>query len=875
MPKALILVETQAKAATLSALASPDYTVLATGGPLRDLPANRLGFPLEGPYELAFEVPEARRGTVEELAAAARECSAVYLAMDPDAEGEMAAWHVREVLKPLLPEKTAFKRARITELTLRGLRQALRYAGIVDMDLVESQKARRALDRLVAFGLAPHLWRNVEKGVSLGRMQSVAFRLVCSREHERETTKPIARWRYAIRAVGSAEPETPVFFRLVDADGTPMVITDKERTPVIKTAISGAAVTVDTVRRESVLDEPPPPFTTETLLADASSVLGLAPARTQLLAQKLFEGVDFGQGPVGLITFPRTAESGVSAPALADAQAVIRKHFGEAYLRKDEAAPVTLGRPEAIRPTIPSLLPESLKGKLEPAELQLYLLIWRRFIASQMAPARIERSIGVVDALAADGFSVHRLHATAEAATFRGHRLLTATITPKPDDPFPPDVPAERLPPLAPGETLQSLECLEDSVPAEPLRRYTEAEFVHTLAATGFGRPATFASLVGSLYQRKFAERQARQIVPTGLGRKAVVWLFSMFPGLLSETFAALVENAIDDIAAGKGTASDLIGKFIGRFHRIWSGETAEKRASPEQVATVFQALDTIVNWDSTNVRSSPDAVPGEDEERVEDLREAAESTADGSLSEAEFEELLKIFLRYRPQIPTYVETVKKLERYDLLELPDTAPDARIIQMKMEWVDKVPLSPESRRFVDSLQKQIESGRHLTEAQVRVLDEILAAQALRIEGLTQEILDEMGIVARTQADLDSIQRLLDALNSVTEWRPPSQRGKRTYDDASFTASVREQFSRRGDLSPAQLSAVKRMVARYHDKIACYAEIAPIYGLPPEGLPQPNLFGRRGRKKKTEETPSDDIQPPAHNPPSIDAPNYDDL
>ena len=865
MPKALVIVETQAKAATIAAQAGPDYRVVATEGPLRDIPQNQLGFPLEGRFELDFEIPEERKASVEKIVAAAKGCRTVYLAMDPDAEGEIAAWHAREVLRERLPEGTAFKRARATELTVRGLRQAFRYAGIVDMDAVESQKARRALDRLVAQRIAPYLWRNVQPGISIGRMQAVALRLVCSREHECETAKPVVRWRFGLQATGRAEPDTEIFFRLVDADGKPMVVSDKDRAPVVKTALSSAVVTVDTVRRESLLEEPPPPFTTETLLADASSVMGLTPARTQALARKLYEGCDIGgDGPVGLVTYPYTAETRISEPALAATREFIAARFGEAYVGADATETVTLGRPEAIRPTDPAILPDSLKGQLEPAELKIYALIWRRYIASRMAPAKIDRTIGVADALAADGINGFQLHATAENVVFRGHRILTATITPKSDDVLQPDVPAAALPPLSPGEALQVSNCVVESTPPETLRRYTEADFVRILSSGGLGRPSTYAAFIGSFYQRKYAERRERQIAPTDLGRKTILWLFSVFPGLLGSSFAATTEASLDAIAAGKGTAAALVGQFVARFHRIWTGETRAVRADPKNVELILFSLESVVNWKSVNIKPAPGTDPGVDEARVEELRAVA-AAGDGSLSEDEYEELLAIFCRYRPQIPGYIEIVKKIERYDLLQLPDNAPDARIIQMKLDWVDKAPLSPESRRFVDSLKHQAESGRHLTEAQVRVLDEILAAQALRIEGLTKEDLDEMGIIPRTKEDLDTIQRLLDALGSVKEWRPPSQHGKRMYDDASFTASVRKQFAQRGDLSPAQLEAVRRMVIRYHDKIDCYAELVPIYNLPPDGPTRSPATGRRGRRPIAR----------AHSLPPGETPVYDDI
>lgn len=855
MPKAVVLVETEAKAKTISSLMGPDFLVLSTGGPLRDLPPSQLGFEVEGDPAFMFEVPEGKKAVVKGLVEQMQGCTMVYLAMDLGPEGEMQAWHAQEVLTEALGEGVTFRRARATELTVRGLRQAFRYAGVVDQNAVNSQKGRRALDRLMAYRVTPLLWKNVQQGLMVGRLQAQALNIVCSREHERETTMPLTRWRYGLRVHGQSEPETEIFFRLTEMDGRQRLITDKDRAPVVKTALLGARVTMDTVRKEVVTEEAPAAFTTETLYEVAASLLGLSPGQTQSVAQTLYEGVQLGEMRVGLITLPYTAETRVSEPAQVAAAAFLTKRFGEGYVRGKQET-VIFGRPEAIRPADPGIVPETLQGKLQPMELRLYMLIWRRFMASQMSASRVLRSTAIADAMASDGVNGYQLQAVSEHVEFAGHRVLTKTIQAPVDDFFPVDVPVDRLPTLVPGETLVVQECVEECSGPQYRVRYTEAELVRVLAGEKIGRPATYAAMVLTNYQRKLMERQGRYVVPTELGRKTIQWMFNVVPRLINTESAFLAEQALDDIAAGRGSMAEHIGRFYERLNRIWSGVSTSGEANAEYVKVVLEALTSVVNWSSADPSDSDVETDLEkdltDEYRVEELRTQAE---EGSLTEKEYEELLAIFVRYRPQIPSYVNAVRKIERYDLLDIPDNAPDARIIQMKMEWAAKAPLAKDSKSFVDSLLAQVERGRRLTEAQVRVLDEILAAQARRIEGLTPELLKEMGIKPRTQKDLDSIQRLLDALSSVKEWRPPSQRGKRLYDDAGFATSVREQFEKRGDLSPAQLEAVKRMVARYHDKIANYAELVPVYGLPPEGMEQPTVFGRRSRKKKAEEAKED--------------------
>lgn len=619
---------------------------------------------------------------------------------------------------------------------------------------------------------------------------------------------------------------------------------------------------VSRTSQHTALSLPDPAFTTATLLQRASALFGLAPARTLAAAQRLHEGVDLGEGPVSLITFPITDSSAVPYDEAVSTRAYARARFGAKFSLVGRIArgELSLGGVGAIRPTDIALEPEGLRDRLDPILYRLYALIWRRFVASQMASVRQTTSVALVNAAGAP--KAFRLRAESPVVVFRGHRVVSDTITPRAtaadNEPVPP------LSSLAPGEELELVEwtCRRadaDVTSAPP----QEADLIAGLAARGIGRPAPLIAAVNALGRLGCLERADGALTSTDLGTRLADFLGGAFPSLFSDEAALHDEQSLEAIITGQADWLDVVRNANDSLSTAIEEALAPPRADPEKVDAVLFALDSVVNWETAPREGQ--SIPDETffEQVREDFNRARDGEGEG-VSERTFDRLLQILGHYRAQIPNFVDLVRRLGRYDLLELPDSAPDAKTIRAKMEWVEKAPLSPESKRFVESLKHQADGGRHLTGAQVRVLDEILAAQALRIPGLTPEILDELGIVPRTQADIDSIQRLLDTLASIRQWRPPSKRGKRTYDDQSFTTSVREQFERRGDLSPAQLNAVKRMVARYHAQIENYADIAKQYDLPPEGLEQPVPGRRRRKPSPATPAPATVPAPAARNP-----------
>ena len=849
MPRKLVLVESPAKAATLARLLGDDFTVKAVPGNLRDFPPRSLGVGPAPDFEPQLTVPADKRAAAKELTAAAAGAEAVLLAHDPGSDGEFAAWNAAEVIAAAKLPVPVF-RVRCPRLAADDLHKAVATAGPLDRNLVYAHLAHRILDRMVAYRTGPFLWKSVKPGLPASRLQAAVLRA------QRwfvpgpgSTSDEIARWEIGAEARGAAGGD-PFRLRLVAINGKPAEIRGETNAAEIRSTLDRCTLIVSGATARKSIQQSPPPFTTPSLLQAAAALLGIPPARTMAAAQRLHEGVDTGSGNVSLITFPATESAAVPYDEVISTRAYIRSRFGAKFAMVGRIArgePTAVGPTPsrhaisdgfigAIRPMDVTIDPEGLRDRLDPLLYRVYALVWRRFVASQMASAKLLSTTVLVNAAGAP--KAYRFRADSTSVTFPGHRIVSDSITPPGSTP----VANASVEALAKGDELHLVDWTSERVERTSTVPHGEADLLADLVGRGLGRPLPLLGAINALRRLECLTLADGTPVPTELGSRLCDFLGTAFPSLFSDEAVIQAESCVDDIAEGAADWRDVVRQTSADLEKAVETALAPPLANPEMVDAVLFALDNVVNWES--------APRGKNAQRDEDffaaMKQRFENAEDGDgLTERQFDQLLQVLCHYRAQIPNFIELVRRIGRYDLLELPDNAPDAKTIRAKMEWVDKAPLSPESKRFVESLKHQADGGRHLTGAQVRVLDEILAAQALRIPGLTPEILQELGITPRTQADIDNIQRLLDTLAAIKNWRPPSQRGKRTYDDQAFTASVREQFERRGDLSPAQLNAVKRMVARYHEQIPDYAEVAARYDLPPEGLAQPTP-GRRRKK-----------------------------
>ncbi len=851
--KHLVIVESPAKAKTIGKILGPEYIVKASVGHIRDLPQHALGVDIEHHFAPQYEISADKKKVVAELLKAASDCDEIYLASDPDREGEAIAWHLHEVLSPKAGAK-AFHRVKYNEITKRAVLAAFQDAGDVDMNRVDAQQARRVLDRIVGYKVSPFLWKNVQRGLSAGRVQSVALRLVCEREDAIQCFKPEPYWMFAVSAAKLTEPSDPFTMRLARINGKKASVTTEEVARSVYKNLLESRLTVDSVSEKTVARHAYPPFITSTLQQSASSVIGLPPSKTMSIAQKLYEGMDLGgdTGHVGLITYMRTDSVNISAEAREEAKAYIVQRFGDAYYPAKpnfyKGRETSQDAHEAIRPTSVFRTPESLRNILDDASYKVYALIWRRFVASQMADARLSQKTALATASNPDAHrDAYTFSATATATVFKGHLIVTDSISTKSDDPEDPeDDTVATLPPLEAGESLRALKWMSDRKETKPPNRYSEAALIKELEANGVGRPSTYASIIGTLYQRKYIERQKRAVLPTEIGMRANKALVHAFPDLFDVGYTASMETELDGVENGSEQWTGMMDRFYAKFTEWMAGTPGPATVAAENVTKVLDALDSVVNWNPPVSKNGKRAF--DDHKFVQSIRD--QLSVGKAVTERQFEVLLRLMSGYRAQIPGYTDVATALERFDLLVSEKVITQApEIVREKLEWVAKAPLSPDTKKFVESLRKQIDSAHHLSEAQIRVLDEILSAQASHIDGLTTETLEKLGVKPRSMEEIHAIEELLAALESVKEWRPPSQRGKKTYDDKSFSTSVSEQFHSRGDLSPAQLNAVKRMVSRYFKQIPNYAELAQKHGLPPDGLaPSSGVRSRRPKGPK---------------------------
>ncbi|MGQ9877160.1 MAG: type I DNA topoisomerase [Chloroflexus sp.] len=572
MGEKVVIVESPAKARTIQKYLGKGYKVASSMGHVRDLPKSGLAIDIEHDFAPSYEIVKPK--VVSELSQALRNAEAVYLATDPDREGEAIAWHITQAVK--LSKKTPVYRVVFQEITRNAVQQALQQPRQINQSLVEAQQARRVLDRLVGYQLSPLLWDKVKRGLSAGRVQSVAVRLIVEREREIEQFQPQEYWTIEADLLKEAGVAPRDLFRavLIERDGKKLEkfsIENREQAEAIVADLQGAAYSVMRVTRRDKRRSPAPPFTTSTLQQEAARKLGFSAKKTMTLAQRLYEGVDIGgeDGMVGLITYMRTDSVQVAAEAQTEARDVIGKRFGNEYLPDQPPVYKTKAKGaqeahEAIRPTSSARLPEQLNGKLENDLWRLYDLIWKRFIASQMAPAVFDSTtVDIAATPVVAGAPAYLFRATGSVLKFPG---FLAVYNVSLDEGEEDEDSERRLPPLAEGEALQLIELLPIQHFTEPPPRYTEASLVKELERLGIGRPSTYASILSTIQEREYVEMVDKKLIPTTLGRVVTDLLVEHFGNIVDYDFTSSLEQQLDDIAEGSKKWVPVLREFYGPF---------------------------------------------------------------------------------------------------------------------------------------------------------------------------------------------------------------------------------------------------------------------------------------------------------------------
>ena len=576
----LVIVESPAKAKTIGKYLGPGYKVTASMGHLRDLPKSTLGIDIEGGFIPDYQPVKGREDTIKELEKAAGSSGKVYLATDPDREGEAISWHLKELLH--IPDDQVY-RVTFNEITKKVVSESIKKPREIDQNLVDAQQARRLLDRIVGYKLSPLLWKKIKRGLSAGRVQSVATRMVVDREEAIRAFVPEEYWLMDAKLRHGAGGE--FLARYYGSNGKKRELENEEQVLKIEEDVKGSPFVVTAVKRKDKTRSPAPPFITSTLQQEASRKLGMAPRRTMSVAQQLYEGVDVeGEGTVGLITYMRTDSLRISEEALAAAGSLIPSRYGKEYYagpRRYKSRNSAQDAHEAIRPSNISLSPEMVKGSLTNDQYRLYRLIWNRFIASQMTNA-------VYDSVTIDVTSAgHIFRSNYSAIKFSG---FTAVYEEGRDEE--PDEKQSSLPVLSEGETVALLELIKEQKFTQPPARYTEATLIKEMEDTGVGRPSTYAPTVSTILDREYVVKEGKYLRPTPLGEVVTKLMEDRFPDIVDLGFTARMEETLDSVEKGEKPWKQVLSDFYGPFNT--SLENAEKALEGERIKIPAEETDEI-----------------------------------------------------------------------------------------------------------------------------------------------------------------------------------------------------------------------------------------------------------------------------------------
>jgi len=595
MTKTLVVVESPAKAKTIEKYLGDGYAVRASYGHIRDLPRSKLGVDPDQDFAVQYEVPEDSKRHVADLKRALKQNEDLVLATDYDREGEAIAFHVATLLGV---EPAGAKRVTFTEITRDAILEAFAHPRTIDMELFDAQEARRILDRLVGYKISPLLWKRVQPGLSAGRVQSVAVRLIVEREREIDAFVPVEYWSIDVRLTPE-DVEQPFLARLTEVPEGKLATGPDKKGLLLGTEgdagqhaerLRGASYRVIAVEKKERKRSPTPPFTTSTLQQEAARKLGFSARKTMTLAQRLYEGIDLpGEGTTGLITYMRTDSVTIADSALREIAELVKQDYGRAYSLADARRYKTRSRNaqeahEAVRPTSVFRTPQRVAAALDRDQLRLYTLIWQRTVATQMADARFDQ-VGIdIEALApanghGGGQARYGLRATGQTLTFDGFlKLYREGRDDEPDE----DAEAA-LPVLAAEQLLRMLEVLPEQHFTQPPPRYTEASLVKKLEELGIGRPSTYASIISTIQDRGYVRLEDRRFRPEDVGYVVTDKLVEHFPDIVNPDFTAYMEKELDDIAEGQLRKVQMLEEFNGPFERaLEKAEDSFERFSEE-----------------------------------------------------------------------------------------------------------------------------------------------------------------------------------------------------------------------------------------------------------------------------------------------------
>ena len=828
MGKKLLIVESPAKAKTIAKYLGSDFVVKSSVGHIRDLPKENGAIKVveKGPgaweFVPSYVVSEGKEKVVSELKAAVKASSEIYLASDPDREGEAIAWHLKEVLGPVAGDKP-FRRVTYNEITKSAVLKAVAEPRDIDMPLVDAQQARRILDRLVGYKVSPLLWKNIScannRSLSAGRVQSVALRLLVERQREIDGFKPETYFLMGVEARKPADEKSFVA-KLAKLDGKKPEIRSRDAANNVLLDLADAGLAVADVKAQPKVRHALPPFTTSTLQQAASSVLGFSPGKTMKLAQALYEQ--------GRITYMRTDSVNVSEQARAAAKEFIVSACGPEYYPEKpnffKSKADAQGAHEAIRPTDVALTPKT--ASLEPAALKLYDLIWRRFVASQMADAKTTVKTILVKAVKPAIAHDYVFSASATVIDFEGFLKVMKLSLKKKGADGEDDADSDEvayLPNVSVGDKLEAVRWISDEKQTKGPVHYSEASLIKALEENGVGRPSTYAATIETLKTREYAKTEKKKLVPLERGILVCDWLVKKLDSLFNVGYTAQMESELDKVEEKGEPMNQMLSEFYARFLKE-VGACAEPPPDRSKFEFVFGLLDQVRTW-------KPAKKVGkriyDDKAFFESVKEQAAS-GQRPLSGRQLEFLVKMAVQYADQIPQCESQLKEAGLGAGASLVQKA-DPELVKFCFETMDRIGGMLENP-FLKSLYEQFEKGRGLSPKQFGILARAVGENAGALEDCEQvraKLAEFVPGGFAPKAEDPSIPSLLKLFDDVTEWRPAAKKGKKVYDDHEFVRSLADQYSRRHSLSSRQIAALKRVATIYKSQIPdCENRIAAL-------------------------------------------------
>ena len=828
MGKKLLIVESPAKAKTIAKYLGSDFVVKSSVGHIRDLPKENGAIKVveKGPgaweFVPSYVVSEGKEKVVSELKAAVKASSEIYLASDPDREGEAIAWHLKEVLGPVAGDKP-FRRVTYNEITKSAVLKAVAEPRDIDMPLVDAQQARRILDRLVGYKVSPLLWKNIScannRSLSAGRVQSVALRLLVERQREIDGFKPETYFLMGVEARKPADEKSFVA-KLAKLDGKKPEIRSRDAANNVLLDLADAGLVVADVKAQPKVRHALPPFTTSTLQQAASSVLGFSPGKTMKLAQALYEQ--------GRITYMRTDSVNVSEQARAAAKEFIVSACGPEYYPEKpnffKSKADAQGAHEAIRPTDVALTPKT--ASLEPAALKLYDLIWRRFVASQMADAKTTVKTILVKAVKPAIAHDYVFSASATVIDFEGFLKVMKLSLKKKGADGEDDADSDEvayLPNVSVGDKLEAVRWISDEKQTKGPVHYSEASLIKALEENGVGRPSTYAATIETLKTREYAKTEKKKLVPLERGILVCDWLVKKLDSLFNVGYTAQMESELDKVAEKGEPMNQMLSEFYARFLKE-VGACAEPPPDRSKFEFVFGLLGQVRTW-------KPAKKVGkriyDDKAFFESVKEQA-AGGQRPLSGRQLEFLVKMAVQYADQIPQCESQLKEAGLGAGASLVQKA-DPELVKFCFETMDRIGGMMENP-FLKSLYEQFEKGRGLSPKQFGILARAVGENAGALENCEQvraKLAEFVPGGFAPKAEDPSIPSLLKLFDDVTEWRPAAKKGKKVYDDHEFVRSLADQYSRRHSLSSRQIAALKRVATIYKSQIPdCENRIAAL-------------------------------------------------